>query len=238
MGTKWAEIVSNYAMLVIDDIRLQDEAAENPAAFLRKMSIYLTYTLPLLSEPPELLPYLENGMREPSYDEYSWTSTEESTEQTETVISTEMVGFELFSCVVRTVDAAQNVSYTPYTEAVYNAETGEVTLPKQSEAGVEYQMDFYTDGEFANDLSRSIKSLLGKAIAVAWDERFENNWLNIQSKLHDKSFETVNESNYIRATGERHGKKFAEFCEARRKYAQDCAYMQVVPASGRQTTLV
>ena len=97
MGTKWAEIVSNYAMLVIDDIRLQDEAAENPAAFLRKMSIYLTYTLPLLSEPPELLPYLENGMKEPDYDEYSWTSTEESTEQTETVVSTEMVGFELFS---------------------------------------------------------------------------------------------------------------------------------------------
>ena len=41
MGTKWSEIISNHAMLEIDDVRLQEEAASDPAAFLRRMSLYL-----------------------------------------------------------------------------------------------------------------------------------------------------------------------------------------------------
>lgn len=237
MGTKWAEIVSNYAMLLIDDIRLQDEAAENPAAFLRKMSIYVSYAIPLLCEPPELLPYLEDGLVEPVYDDYGWTSTQESTEQ-ETVVHTGLTGFGLFSCVIRTVDAAQNVSYTPYTAAAYDPETGDVTFPVQSAEGIDYSLDFYTDGFFAQELSRSIKNLLGLAVAVGWDERFNNTWLNFQMKLHDKSFDNVNESNYMRASSERHSAKYAEFCAARNKYAQDCAYMQVTPRSARQTRFV
>lgn len=237
MGTKWAEIVSNYAMLLIDDIRLQDEAAENPAAFLRKMSIYVSYAIPLLCEPPELLPYLEDGLVEPVYDDYSWTSTQDSTEQ-ETVVHTGLTGFGLFSCVIRTVDAAQNVSYTPYTAAAYDPETGDVTFPVQSAEGIDYSLDFYTDGSFAQELSRSIKNLLGLAVAVGWDERFNNTWLNIQSKIRDKSFETINESNYIRATSERHGEKYQEFSSALKKYAQNCAYNNVVPISGRMRSIL
>ena len=35
MGTKWSEVISNHAMVAIDDVRLQEEAANDPAAFLR-----------------------------------------------------------------------------------------------------------------------------------------------------------------------------------------------------------
>lgn len=235
MGTKWAEIISDYAMLIINDIRLQDEAAENPAEFMRKMSIYTSYGMSLLEEPPELLPYLEAGLTEPDYDDFYWTSTDESVSQTETVVHTGLIGYSLFSCGIRSVDAAQNVHYVPYTLASYDAETGDVTFPQQSESGVEYQLDFYIDGEFASELSRSIKKLLGKAVAVGWDERFTNTWINKQPKIHDKSFDVGNESNYIRASSESHGKMYAELCEAMNKYSQNCAYMQVVPVSNKQT---
>jgi len=41
MGTTWAEIISNYGLLAIEDIRLEEELRENPAAFLRKMALYM-----------------------------------------------------------------------------------------------------------------------------------------------------------------------------------------------------
>lgn len=46
MGTKWSEIISNHAMLEIDDVRLQEDAANNPAAFLRRMSLYMVNAIP------------------------------------------------------------------------------------------------------------------------------------------------------------------------------------------------
>ena len=41
MGTSWSEIISDHAMVFIDDVRLTDQAAESPARFLRRMSLYM-----------------------------------------------------------------------------------------------------------------------------------------------------------------------------------------------------
>lgn len=46
MGTKWSEVISNHAMVAIDDVRLQEEAANDPAAFLRRMSLYMVNAIP------------------------------------------------------------------------------------------------------------------------------------------------------------------------------------------------
>ena len=78
MGTKWSEIISNHAMLEIDDVRLQEEAANDPAAFLRRMSLYMVNAIPLFSLPVQMRAYLADGLVQPSYGDFYWTSSEES----------------------------------------------------------------------------------------------------------------------------------------------------------------
>lgn len=41
MGTTWSEIICDYGMVLINDIRLTEELANDPALFFRKMALYL-----------------------------------------------------------------------------------------------------------------------------------------------------------------------------------------------------
>lgn len=230
MGTAWSEVICNYAMPLIDDVRLTDLMAEDQALFLRRLSIYVDLALPMLSRPPELDAFLKHGIAKPAYDDFSWVSTQESTEQ-ETVVDTGLVGYQLFNCSL--MSSGDTVTLTPVTDVVYDAEAGTVTFPTQEEAGLEYDMNFYTDGSFGNDLTDAQKRLLGMAIAVVWDEGFSRNWLNIQPKDKDSSFDTVNESNYMREAQSRLSTNWALFNDELRKYEQDLAYAHVVrPRSG------
>lgn len=238
MGTPWSEVITNSAMVVIDDVRLQEDAAVNPAQFLRRMSLYMDVAIPMLTHPPELAERLTEGMVKAEYADFEWTSTEESMEQ-ETVVETEKTGFDLCSCVIRRTSArGNNVTYVPYPEVTYDPETGAVTFPAQEAAGVEYMLDFYKDGEFAEDLTARQMRLLGMAIACVWDERFSRNWLNMQMKVHDQSFDVVNESNYIKETTARTGRTRAAFYDELRKYEQDCAYMGTVPQTKQAKRLL
>lgn len=229
MGTSWMEIITNSAMVFIDDVRLQDDAAISPAQFFRRMTLYMNMAIPVFNRPPEMMAYLTRGMQEPTYDDYEWVSTQESTAQS-TVVATGLTGFELFSCVIREMDAAGNVTLTPYGNAEYDPQTGNVTFPQQSAAGTTYVLDFYTDGSFLNELTPSQKRILGLCVACVWDERFSRNWLNMQMKIHDQSFETVNESNYIKEVTARLSTNQALLAEALHKYEQDCAYLNTVTA--------
>lgn len=228
MGTSWAEIITNSAMLYIDDVRLQEDLAVDPAQFFRKMALYMNQAIPLMNRPPALLNFLTVGLTEPAFGDSTWESTQESTAQ-ETVVETGQTGFSLFSCVVSQTDSRGNVTFTPYTAASYNSETGQVTFPVQGEAGTEYVMDFYTDGSFAQDLTATQQRLLGQAIALVWDERFSRNWLNLQPKVHDSSFTTVNEGTYTEKSTARLKSNRAAFYDELRKYEQDCAFQNVVP---------
>ena len=228
MGTPWAEVICNYAMPVIDDVRLSDQMGEDPALFFRRMSLYMDLALPLLSRPPELDAYLKYQLTKPSYADLTWVSTEESMEG-ETTVETEQVGFELFSCMLRTVDDDGGlVTVTPVSDVTYDPETGAVTFPTQSEAGLEYSIDFYTDGSFYYDLTDAQKRLLGMAMGIVWDERFSRNWLNIQQKVKDSSFDTVNESNYMREVQSRLVTNRGLLNDELRKYEQDLAYPNTV----------
>lgn len=219
--TAWSDIIS-AAMNIIDDIRWTEQLSTNPAQFYRAKSALVSLALPMLSRPVELLQYLQNGMTAPSYDSAEWVSTAGSL-LAETVVDTGMIGYELCSVVVRSDDG---MSATAYTDAVYNSETGEITFPRQTTAGVEYDIDFYTDGTFA-ELSPTMLRLFALAIAVVWDERFERNWLNIQMHLKDASFEVVNESNYMAKTNERLRANQLAFNDELRKFEQDMAYLKV-----------
>ena len=220
MATAWSTVIT-AAMQVIDDERWAEQLAIDPAQFFRAKSETLKYAMPLLSRPPELLTYLQEGIVEPEYAEGSWESTEASTES-ETQVETGFIGYELMSCVVR----VGGVEVLPYTDATYDAETGIITFPIQESAGIEYDWDLYTDGELP-DLTPTQIRLFGLAMAVVWDEHFERNFLDITPKINDSSFKTVNEANYIEKGNHRLQMNRQSFNDELRKYEQDCAYMSV-----------
>lgn len=237
MSTTWIDIITNSAMVFIEDVRMQDDLALSPARFFRKMSLYVKTALPLLNRPPELQTWLTVGMAEPAFAYSEWTATAESTTQ-ETEVITGMTGYGLFSCVTRAYDSQGNVTLTPYTDASYDAETGVVTFPAQPSVGIEYEMDFYTDGTFPNELSDRVRRLLGRAIAVVWDDRFQRNWLNNQMKIHDQSFSTANEGNYMdKATG-RMERNWDLLNQELWKYEQDVAYNKIVPSTLRNSAFL
>ena len=140
-----------------------------------------------------------------------------------------MIGYELFSCSLRTYDSAGVVTATSVSDVTYDSETGEVTFPVQQSSGLEYSLDFYTDGSFGVDLTEAQKRLLGLCIGIVWDERFSRNWLNIQQKVKDSSFDTVNESNYMREVQSRLSVNRHLLNDELRRYEQDMAYVNTLP---------
>lgn len=219
--TAIADVIAQ-AMVIIDDIRLQEQISVNPALFYRRMSAYVDAAMPLLSSPPQLYEYISKNYTQPTYDDYEWTSTYESVMESVT-ISTEKTGYDLCSIVI--IDSDNNA--IPYTAAIYNAETGEITFPIQESEGITYEIDFYKDGELS-DLTPTMMRLFSLAIAIIWDERFTRNWLNITEKIKDSSFQTVNESNYIDKITIRMKENRQAFQDEMRKYEQNTAYKTVV----------
>ena len=227
MGTPWTEIICNYAMPVMDDVRLIDQMGENPALFFRSMALYMDLAIPMVSRPPELDTYLNYELVKPVYDDMIWRSTSESLEG-ETTVETTMTGYDLFSCSLREVDESGVVTSTPVSGVTYDPETGTVVFPQQETVGLEYNVDFYTDGSFYYDLTEAQKRILGLAVGVVWDERFSRNWLNLTMKVKDASFDTVNESNYMREVQNRLFMNRHLLNDELRKYEQDVAYKNTV----------
>lgn len=221
MATALAEIISE-AMIYIDDVRLQEQLDVNPALFYRRTSAYVSAAMPLLTSPPELYDHIVKDYVAPEYDTFTWTSTEASLGE-ETPVDTGCIGYDLCSIVIYSDDGTV---VTPYTEATYIPETGIVYFPQQEQSGVEYEIDFYKDGE-VNDLTFSMKRLFGLAIAIVWDERFNNTWLNIQPKIKDSTFNTVNESTFIDKLSNRMVANRQAFQDELRKYEQVNAYKNV-----------
>lgn len=220
--TSIAEIISE-AMIYIDDVRLQEQLSTNPALFYRRTSAYVSAAMPLLSSPPELLSHIERNYKAPEYDDFTWVSTDESTMDAETEVATGCIGYDLCSVISYSEDGTYTEAYT---DATYDAETGIVTFPTQETSGIEYEIDFYKDGE-VSDLTVTMKRLFALAIAIVWDERFSNTWLNLQPKIQDSSFHTVNESTYMDKLTQRMVAKRQAFQDELRKYEQTTAYANI-----------
>ena len=216
--TGWSEVIS-AAKLLIDDVRWQKELETSAARFFRAKSDFVRMAIPRLNRPPGLLDYIKSGMEEPQYGSYAWESTEES-KSSATAIATGMYNYGLCTVALRSEDGLYE---TPYTDFTYDAVSGVVVFPIQPSAGLQYEIDFYNDGEFA-DLSETQMRLFAMAVSVVWDERFERNWLNIQPKIHDSSFSTVNEANYQEKASMRLIRSEQAFEDELRKYEQDCAF--------------
>lgn len=218
--TAFSDIVS-AALVQIDDVRLTEQLQVSPALFYRRMTALIWQALPLLSRPPELLTYLQTGMTDAVYDDYEWTSTQESTTQ-QTEVDTGKLGYDICSCVQRVPLNNGSVSFVPYT-VQYDAETGVVTFPQQTSVGAAYQLDFYKDGSF-DDLTPTQMRLFALAVAVVWDERFSRNWISMFPKVQDESFKVVNEANYIQQVTKRLHDNRISFNDELKWYEQQSAY--------------
>ena len=226
MATYWSDIITS-AMQVINDDRWQEQLETDPAQFYRAKSETVRMALPLLKRPPQLLQTLQQGMTVPLYADTEWVSTEASLTQA-TELDTGMIGYDLMSCVTR-VNGGDDI--LPYSGAAYDSETGVVTFPVQAETGVEYELDFYTDGTFP-DLTPSQMRLFALAVAIVWDEHYERTYLDMTPKIHDSSFETVNEANYIDKSNRRLHDNRQSFNDELRDYEQMCAYLNAVNTLG------
>lgn len=223
MATTVSEVISQ-ALIFINDIRLTEMLRSNPARFYRKMSAYVQIAMPVLNRPPALFKYVQSEYVPATYDSVSWTSTAESTESS-LVIPTGRTGYELCSVARRSEDGTFE---TPYTDFIYDPETGNITVAQQEAVGINYEVDFYKDGSFA-DLTYTMMRLFALAVATVWYDNFSNDWLNMQMKIHDSNFDTVNESNYIEKTTAK-GKEMKQQLSAElHKYEQDVAYSLKMP---------
>ena len=219
MATTFSEIVKT-ATVIIDDVRDREQLSLNPAVFYRRYSGYIEAAMPLLSRPPELYATLRDSITYSQFDDSSWTSTEASTEAQATV-ETGKTGFDLCSIITVSEDGYAE----PYTDFTYDSETGNITFGIQTGAGIIYEIDFYKDGYFSHDLTPAQIRLFALAISVVWNERFENDWLNIQPKIKDNSFKSAAEPGFIGKVTERQLQYRQRFSDELRKYEQDIAYM-------------
>ena len=230
--TPVSEVIQN-AMVIIDDIRLDSMIQENPALFYRKMQQYVDLALPLMSRPPELYDCVTAEYEPCTFADYEWVSTTDSmTQQTE--VDTGKIGYDL--CVV-SQRSADGTELDTYSDFVYDSETGIVTFGVQTAAGINYEIDFCSDGSFS-DLTPTMIRLFALAIAIVWDERFNHNWLNLQPKIKDSSFNTVNEANYTEKLTIRMKENRQSFNDELRKYEQDNAYNYILPKFGRNRDLI
>lgn len=223
MGTTWSEIITDYAMVEIDDLRMRTELQDNPALFFRGMSLYMKNAIPYFNNPPETQGWLKNTP--PSFADYYWTVPTDTAE--ETVVQTGQLGYELMSVQILSEEENGVVGVTPYIGATYDSETGNVTFPAGLTEGTQFQMDFYTDGTFDNDLTEEEKRILGLCVDYVWNVRFSGNWLNMQPKVQDANFTVGSEANYTRAQTERMRQKRIALNDEIHKYAQNVAYREM-----------
>lgn len=221
--TGWSEIVCDYAMTFINDERMLDKLANDPARFFREMALYVRSAIPRFNRPPEMIPWLDKGTQ-PGYGSFLWTVPEG--EPGPATVPTGMTGYELCSAVIRGEDRYGNPIETP-ADAQYDPETGEVSLA-EAVPGTVYDFDFYTDGYFENELTLEMKRLLGLCVQLVWEDRFTSAWLPRAAKVNDRSFTPPNEANWTRAQEEKRRSLEATLNEELRQYEHNCAYMRTV----------
>lgn len=184
MSTLFSDVLTQYAMQFIDDVRWQEQLALNPAQFFRAKSQTLISAIPRFNRPPNMQEYLKYVA--PSYADAVHTVTDQDTFPL--TITTTATGFDLCNVGYVTTDAVGGVTYTPIVGFVYSADTGAVVVNETLPVGTEIDIDFYTDGYFENDLDDTQKRLLGLCVAYDWYYRFENAFLNVLNPITDKTF--------------------------------------------------
>lgn len=230
--TGWSDVIT-AAMQVIDDERWRDELRINAAQFYRAKSQTVIFALPLMSKPPELLAYLQTDMMSAGYDDFVYISEQEAEAGSSVTVETGKQNYDICNVSMRSTDGMASIPVP----CNYDTESGNVTLTLAASGVREYSIDFYKDGEFQTMTPTQMR-LFALAVAVTWDDRFQRDWMANTMKIHDGSFETVNESNYMDKSNARFLSNKQAFEDELRDYEQKCAYATVVSGAGGRTKLI
>jgi hypothetical protein len=223
--TTFSEIITDFAMVQIDDERLQELLIENPARFFRKMSLYMINAIPRFTHPPEARIWLR--FTAPTFDDTTYTVTGE--EGGQATVNTEITGYSLVSAAYTMDDGYGGMMDVPVPVLANDPETGEVTLEISAEIPPDtpIMLDFYTDGLFDRELDYRVKRILGLCVQLEWEMRFVNAFLIQTPMIKDKSFDVGSEANITRANTERIRMLTDNLNDEMRKFAQDVAYVDV-----------
>lgn len=233
------KVITQYCDVYVDDIRLQQTAAEDKPLYARQMWGYFQAAIPFFTIPNGMLEYLcgtyENPkLTPPCYGNTLYTVAEELTSDTTVPLDENGAGYELFCCRQQVYDDFGNVILLPDNGVVtYDSENGTITIHATVEnpiaKGTIYNIDFYTDGQFEENLSPEVMRILGLCFQIVWQNRFNNDWLSTVSKVEDKSFYEQNRANKMRADDSRLSQYYSELASAMRRYEQKLACKKVFP---------
>lgn len=240
MATPILKVITQYCSILIDDINLDALARENMPLYARRMWSYLQAAIPNFTTPSGMIPYLMGTpdspkLIEPIYDSTKYILEEDITEETNVALENG-AGYELFSCKIETIDKRERVILTPTDLVKYDSENGIITFTASAEnpipKGTVFNMDFYTDGYFKEDLSVEIMRILGLCFQVVWQTRFNNDWLSNVSKVEDRSFSEQNRANKEKTDTERLARYKSDLNSAMRALERNLAIRKILPSSG------
>lgn len=233
MATPILKVETEYCGQYVDDIRISALAQTNPPLYARKMWGYFKPAITLFSIPAEMPAYLignaaEPKIAEPKINDYSFRASETITGDYVLALGDAYKDFELFSANVITEAANGRIVSIPTNICEYDAQTGNITITASEaapvEAGTTIYFDFYSDGEFKNDLSPMIMNILGMCFQCVWADRFNTDWLSDVAKVEDKSFFEQNRANKKRADTERLNELRKKLAGEMRRYEQNLYY--------------
>ena len=139
----------------------------------------------------------------------------------------------MFTCQIQEYDDFSNAILYPTDLVTYDRKNGIATFHATPEEpiqkGTVFNMDFYTDGYFEENLSGDIMRILGLCFQVVWQMRFNNDWLSIVPKVEDKSFYEQNRANKIKADNERLNQYESSLAGAMRRFEQKLVAKKVIP---------
>ena len=232
--TTFIDVICNHAMVEIADVRLQTEMGISPAQFFRKMSLFLINAVPRFNRPPEAREWLK--FTAPNYDDMEYTVPDDYVSG-DVVIETQSTGYDMASIVRKVEDGYGAIEYQPITNAVYDKETGTITIPDGTVSnGQELAIDFYTDGVFDRELGYDMKDILGLLVQYAWEFRFANDFILQQPKIKDRSFDVGNEANHMRASTERMRFLSERINQRLKSFEQNVEYRNKVIGNGERVS--
>ena len=204
MATPILKVITEFCFPKIsDDIELEELINTDRPLFARKCWGYLKTALPKFNIPDEMQDIIygspfEPKLVEPKYDNAEFTTGTDLTSDYDIELGETFAGYELVSVRQREVTYNYEVVYHP-ASFEYNPETGTVTLHASEEqpipAGAVFDLDFYKDGDFKNDLTPAMCEIIG----LLWEyERLSHiltSALDITPTVDDKSFSVQNRAN-------------------------------------------
>lgn len=237
MSTQILSVITDYCSIYVDDLNMTELATSDPPLFARNMWQLLKPALTKFNHPSEMQSYIfgttaNPKLIEPSYDNTIYTTEQDYSTDFTIELGEDYTNYDIVAVRLKATDRTGNVYYVPY-ECEYNAVFGTITVHVSAgdtvPTGSVFDIDFYADGRFINNLTPEMCDIIGLCFQYVWQDRFNTDWLSIVSKVEDKSFQEQNRANKMNADGMRLREMAVKLYDRMRKFEQDKFYNKQFP---------